>query len=103
MVGISDPKSRREGLCSGDKKSAQAVNPCSRSDAESAQYRNKFRACKGFFTRIFIGKCDCAQTITNVVLSRADDARPTQTEDLRLRLVGRIRRVVGELLRIRSG
>src|SRR5437016_12991479 len=88
MVGISGPKSRREGLCSGDKKAAQAVNPCSRSDAESAQYRNKFRACKGFFTRIFIGKCDCAQTITNVVLSRADVPVRPRLKNLWLRPVG---------------
>src|SRR5438105_9066807 len=62
MVGISRSKSRREGLCSGDKKSAQAVNPCSRSDAESAQYRNKFRGCKEFFPSDFPRKRDCART-----------------------------------------
>src|SRR6267378_5496553 len=74
MVGISGQKRRHEGLCSGDKKSAQAVNPCSRSDAESAQYRNKFRSCKGFFTPVFIGKCDCARAQPDTVSPKQDFA-----------------------------
>jgi len=36
-------------LSFGDKKSAQAVNPCSRHWCGDAQYRNLFRRCKEFF------------------------------------------------------